>query len=201
MFNLNNLVEIIRRKGLVESLYYGCYYYTHRYILSKIKIIFLKIRQYDIELSVLFLGSASFFQSMKNTIKISHNCQIGDKVIIKTGLNGKINLSEGVSVHNSTIIDIQNSLKVGKNSLIAPHCYICDYDHQFKDKNKCIIYQGHVSSPIVIGSDVWIGTKCIILKGVIIGDGAVVGAGSVVTKNIPAYTVAVGNPAKVIKKR
>jgi virginiamycin A acetyltransferase len=54
---------------------------------------------------------------------------------------------------------------------------------------------------IVIGNNVWIGDNVIILSGVKAGDGAVIGAGSVVTKDVPPYAVAVGNPAKVIKKR
>lgn len=63
-------------------------------------------------------------------------------------------------------------------------------------------YPGKISKgPISIGSDVWIGDNVIILSGVTIGDGAVIGAGSVVTKNIPAYTLAAGVPAKSIRKR
>ncbi len=55
------------------------------------------------------------------------------------------------------------------------------------------------SKPILIKSNAWIGMNCIILKGVTIGEGAIVGAGSVVTKDVPDWTVAGGNPAKVIK--
>jgi virginiamycin A acetyltransferase len=54
---------------------------------------------------------------------------------------------------------------------------------------------------VVIGNDVWIGQNVIILSGVIIGDGAVIGAGSVVAKSIPPYTIAVGNPARVVRNR
>ena len=58
----------------------------------------------------------------------------------------------------------------------------------------------YVRSSITIGKNVWIGTQSVILRGVTIGDNAVIGAGSVVTKSIPANCVAVGVPAKVIKK-
>lgn len=53
----------------------------------------------------------------------------------------------------------------------------------------------------VIGNDVWIGTHSVILKGVKIGDGAIIGAGSIVTKDVPPYSIVVGNPAKVLKYR
>ena len=55
------------------------------------------------------------------------------------------------------------------------------------------------AAPITVGNNVWFGSNIVVLPGVNIGDGAVIGAGSVVTKNVPAYTVVVGNPAKVLK--
>jgi acetyltransferase-like isoleucine patch superfamily enzyme len=55
--------------------------------------------------------------------------------------------------------------------------------------------------PIIVGNDVWIGRRSMILSGVTIGHGAVIAAGSVVTKDVPAYCVAGGNPARIIKKR
>ena len=55
------------------------------------------------------------------------------------------------------------------------------------------------SNPIKICDDVWIGMNVIILKGVTVGEGAIVGAGSVVTKDVPAWTVVAGNPARVVK--
>lgn len=56
-------------------------------------------------------------------------------------------------------------------------------------------------SEVRIGHDVWIGHGAVILKGVEIGDGAVIGAGAIVTKNVPEYAIAVGNPARVLRKR
>lgn len=54
---------------------------------------------------------------------------------------------------------------------------------------------------IIIGNDVWIGTRCMIMDGVTIGDGAICAAGSVVTKNVPPYAIVGGNPARIIKYR
>ena len=58
-----------------------------------------------------------------------------------------------------------------------------------------------LSDSVLIGNDVWIGLNAIILSGVQIGNGAVIGAGSVVVKNVPAYSIVAGNPAKVIGSR
>ena len=55
--------------------------------------------------------------------------------------------------------------------------------------------------PVIIGDDVWIGARAIIMPGIVIGRGAVIGAGSVVTKNVDEYAVVAGNPARVIKYR
>lgn len=63
--------------------------------------------------------------------------------------------------------------------------------------------KGHpkTKGDVVIGNDVWLGSGCTIMSGVKIGDGAVIGARSVVTRDVPPYTVAAGNPAKIVKQR
>ena len=71
----------------------------------------------------------------------------------------------------------------------------------FSDPEMLIHEQGMIGLGIKIEDDVWIGAGAIILDGVTIGRGSVIGAGAVVTKNIPPYSVAVGVPARVIKKR
>ena len=53
--------------------------------------------------------------------------------------------------------------------------------------------------PIIIGNNVWLGFDVVVLKGVTIGDGAIIGAKSVVTRDIPAWSIAAGNPAQVVK--
>jgi acetyltransferase-like isoleucine patch superfamily enzyme len=58
-----------------------------------------------------------------------------------------------------------------------------------------------ISKEVVIEDDVWLGYNVIVLPGVTIGKGSVIGAGSVVSKDIPPYSIAIGNPARVIKKR
>ena len=193
--------ELIRRKGLIESFLVGLNYFFNYLLLSKIKILFLRLRGYKIDFSVLLGGENSFFQSRKGSIKIASNCSLSNQVMIKTGFGGSIVIRPKVIINQGTFIDIQSHLEIGENTLISPFCYICDYDHNFENIDKPIKDQGYNSKPIIIGSDVWIGAKSIILKGVKIGKGSVIGAGSVVVKDIPSYSVAVGNPAKVIKTK
>lgn len=197
---MNNLVAIIKRKGLLESVWYGhcCIWQS---VLTKIKVYWLQIRGYDIDPSVVLRGRNIFFQSNKKAIQIDKNCEIGVGVKLCAGFNGSIRIDKGVGIYDYTMIDVHSKLEIGENTLIAPFCYITDYDHVTKDRDKPIKVQGYKSAVIEIGKNVWIGAKTVILKGVTIGNNSVVGAGSVVTRDVPANSVAVGSPARVIKNR
>jgi maltose O-acetyltransferase len=75
-------------------------------------------------------------------------------------------------------------------------------NHAFVDTSRPMRDQGAGEiSPVTISDDVWIGMRVIILPGVTIGRGAIIGAGAVVTKDVPPYCVAVGNPARVVRNR
>jgi len=105
----------------------------------------------------------------------------------------------------------KNLVKIGAFCSIAKEVvFLCNHDHNLDNVSTFpfnVLWgcgqNNHPTGkgPIVIGNDVWIGYRAIILSGVTIGDGAVVGAGSVVTKDVPPYTVVAGNPAREIKKR
>lgn len=91
---------------------------------------------------------------------------------------------------------------IGNYVMMGPECVIYTSGHKFDRTDITIMEQG--STPpksVVIGDDVWIGRRVIIMPGVTIGNGCVIGAGAVVTKSIPDYSVAAGVPAKIIKKR
>lgn len=91
-------------------------------------------------------------------------------------------------------------IEFGDHVMVGPKTVIWARDHgmQLGTPMKA---QGHEKAPIKIGNDVWIGAGVIILKGVTIGDGAVVAAGAVVIRDVPAYSIVAGNPAKVVKSR
>jgi acetyltransferase-like isoleucine patch superfamily enzyme len=92
-------------------------------------------------------------------------------------------------------------IEVGSSALFADDIYVSDFDHKFTDLTMPIKDQGIAKSLVRIEPDVWIGTKVTVARGVVIGQGAVVGANAVVTRDLPAYSVSVGVPARVIKDR
>ncbi len=101
--------------------------------------------------------------------------------------------------HNT--VNCYLDIEIGAATLVADWVYICDFDHITRDVNTPIKDQGIVKSPVRIGPDVWLGVKSSVLRGAQIGHGAVVAAHAVVTGQIPAYAVAVGVPARVVRDR
>ena len=100
------------------------------------------------------------------------------------------------SNHNLVILD-GAKVEIGDNVFIAPNCCITTAGHPINidERNRGLEY----AYPIKIGNNVWIGAGANILPRVTIGDNVTIGAGSVVNKSIPANSIAVGNPCKVIK--
>ena len=88
---------------------------------------------------------------------------------------------------------------IGNNCMIASNVLISTENHGMNPEQN-YLDQPLVSKEIIIGDNVWLGERVIILPGVQIGNNAIIGAGSVVTKSIPSNCIAVGNPAKIIKK-
>ncbi len=124
-------------------------------------------------------------------------------------------LDQGFTLENRGLIDVgghtvfghhctvaaEESIVIGRRCLIGEMVSIRDHDHAFSSSTIPIIDQGRDTSPIVIGDNVWIGAKATITTGVSIGSNTVVGAHAVVTGDLPANSVAVGIPARVIRTR
>ncbi|MDD5069567.1 MAG: acyltransferase [Candidatus Omnitrophica bacterium] len=134
-------------------------------------------------------------------MQIGDNCLINENTFIHlTKPKPELSMGDWVTLGRYTTIAVKGRVSIGSYTQIAAFCYILDHNHAF-DRGSLILNQkagiGHVS----IGQDCWIGAHVMILPNVTIGDGAVIGAGSIVTKDIPPYTIAAGNPARIIKDR
>lgn len=114
--------------------------------------------------------------------------------------NSKIIIGNRVGISGSTI-SAKKFISIGNDVLIGSGCLITDNDaHNIHYLSRNHPLDKGSLKPVYIGDNVFIGTRSIILKGVIIGEGAVIGAGSVVVKNVPPFSIAAGNPAKVIRQ-
>jgi acetyltransferase-like isoleucine patch superfamily enzyme len=92
------------------------------------------------------------------------------------------------------------SITIGNDVWTGHHVYITDQNHGYEDVSVPISRQSQPERAVIIGDGSWLGHGSIILPGVTIGEHVVIGANSVVTKNIPPFSVAVGSPARVIRK-
>lgn len=113
---------------------------------------------------------------------------------------------KNVQINDYVHITAREKVLIEDNVLIASKVFISDLDHGYYssdtifDINITPIERKLFSKPVIIHKNVWIGENVSILSGVEIGENSIIGAGSVVTKSIPMNTIAVGNPAKVVKK-
>jgi len=114
-------------------------------------------------------------------------CDMGINIHFKAG--GFINT--GVKILDLARVTIGDHVQIGPDVIITTACHPLDLAERVRPIA--------TANPITIGDSVWIGAGAIILSGVTIGDHSVIGAGSVVTKDIPADSVAVGNPCRVVK--
>ncbi len=109
------------------------------------------------------------------------------------GIN--ITIGKNVFINACCKFQDQGGIIIGDNVLIGHSVVITTLNHDITPRTRVNMTPKQVK----IGSNVWIGSNVTILPGVEIGEGAVIGAGSVVTKDVPQYSIAAGNPAKVIK--
>ena len=114
---------------------------------------------------------------------------------------GTLSLGDKSVLARDVSINCYLDVEIGDCALIADNVYISDFDHKFDSFDRPIKDQGIAKARVRIEPDVWIGTKTTVCRGVVIGTGAVVGANAVVTRDLPAYCVAVGVPARVVKDR
>ena len=149
--------------------------------------------------------------------------QIGDRCLLMNqfvfeSASGKITVGDGVFINGGSMLVSRSSIDIGNSVTIAWGCAIYDHDShsisyldRIADQDQQLLdfpngnlvanknWSNVRTAPIKICDYVWLGFDVVVLKGVTIGEGAIIGARSVVTHDVPAWTVAAGNPARVVK--
>lgn len=134
----------------------------------------------------------------------------GKLILKKCGKN--VNIEKGASFSNKTILGDNSGIginaricgecTIGDNVMMGTDVVVITRNHRFDRTDIPMISQGfEETKPVVIGNDVWIGDRVMIMPGVNVGEGAILAAGAVVTHNVPPYAIVGGVPAKVIKMR
>lgn len=157
-----------------------------------------------------------------NQILVDDNLKISKTKIVIKGSNNTLHIKSGVKINGSFIEIVGDGCQIiiGKNSIIGDGCYLSAKEENIKLRigDECMlsrnaklmtsdghpIYQDgkiiNSAKDITLGDKVWIADDVTILKGAEVGANSVVGIGSVLTKSIPNGSVAVGNPAKIVKE-
>ena len=132
-----------------------------------------------------------------NKFELGDNSTIEDFCTINNGVGD-------VMIGNRTRIGMSNVIigpvSVGNDVMFAQNIVLSGLNHGYEDISISPHNQPLTKRKITIGDDVWIGANSVIVAGITVGKHAVIAAGSIVTKDIPAYTVVGGNPAKIIKQ-
>ena len=132
-----------------------------------------------------------------NRFEVGKYSIIESFTLIANGV-GDVVLGENVLIGVGS--KITGPVMFGNDILLAQNVLMSGLNHNYEDVTQPIVYQGISASAITVEDGVWIGAGAIITAGVNIGKNAVVGAGSVVTKDVPPYSVVVGNPARLVKQ-
>lgn len=115
--------------------------------------------------------------------------------------SGRIVIGDDVYINYNSNISSAGNVVIGNDVTISPNVFICNYDHDISKPLK-----NYLHTPLMVKGDIrieegaWIGNNSMVLGGVVIGHHSIVGAGSLVTRDVPPYCLAVGNPASVIKR-
>ncbi len=135
-------------------------------------------------------SAKGFVRYCGKNVNIEHGAKISSKLSIAD--------NSGIGVDSLCGGDIT----IGQDVMMGPECVIITRNHDFSRTDIPMRLQGYnEEEPVVIGNDVWIGRRVMIMPGVHIGNGCIIAAGAVVTKDVPDFAVVGGVPAKVIKFR
>ncbi|MEO1021632.1 MAG: acyltransferase [Bacteroidota bacterium] len=132
-----------------------------------------------------------------NPFEVGSGTTIEDYSVVNNGV-GEVKIGKNARLGIGSVV--MGPVEIGDDTITGQHCLITGLDHNFHEFGTSIKDQGVSINPTYIGKGSFIGANVSILPGVFIGDNVVIGAGSVVTKDVPNNHMAIGNPARLVKK-
>ena len=212
------LKKLINHRPTLQDVFSYGYIYLQKMFSGFIGTMLLRIKAilFGIELGggVVCYGPIHIMRAPGSIIKIGNNVSIvsssrrctASSLYAPTKFrtwskSAKIIIEDNVGLNGTSISARSKTVIIGKGTMIAPNVVIMDSDYHalWPPENRVINPAFERDRDVIIGKNVWIGSSCMILKGVTIGDNSVIAAGSIITKNIPSSVLAGGVPAKVIR--
>lgn len=145
----------------------------------------------------------------RSRIQIGPNCEILGSLQVSN--HGKLTIGAYTTIRADSVIGAEEEIVIGDHVIISHHVTIFDNNNHPTDPDMRIQlcesgfssplwrWEHSAHQPVRIGANVWIGQNCTILKGVTVGEGSIIAASAVVTKDVPPYCIAAGNPARIVK--
>ena len=128
-------------------------------------------------------------------VRIGRDCLFQDSIYIRAGVHGRVEIGDRVAINSFVQIYGHGGVSIGDETQLGSGTIVTTTGHDYADEKLEASF-----TPIVIGRRVWVGAHVTIIGGVTIGDSAVIGAGAVVIRDIPPHTLAVGVPARVVRR-
>jgi acetyltransferase-like isoleucine patch superfamily enzyme len=132
--------------------------------------------------------------------------EVGEQVLFEPNVwitapdAARVRIGSGTFLNIGVMVAAVELVEIGEHCMFANGCFITDGNHRFDDLEKPVPWQGFTTKgPTRIGDNVWCGAHVVVTSGVTIGERCVIGANSVVTEDIPAFSIAAGAPARVLR--
>ena len=172
---------------MIQSFVSNAYYRIRQGIDWRFRGLFQKIRSIKHRISGVSINQGCMFESNVTFIygwrtRFGKKClvdaytQFKCPISIDSNITYNIDIGDNVFIGRGTVIDSNFSVTIGRNTFIAPFCFITDTNHRFSDVNLPIRLQGCDYKKVEIEEDVWIGAHTVILAGVTIGHGSIIGS-------------------------
>jgi acetyltransferase-like isoleucine patch superfamily enzyme len=133
--------------------------------------------------------------------------EVGEGVLFEPGVwitapgRARVRIGAGSFLNRNVMVAAEGLVEIGEHCMLANGCFVSDADHRHDDLERPITWQGFVSpGPTRIGDNCWLGANVVVTGGVTVGRRCVIGANSVVTRDLEPFTVAVGAPARAVRR-
>ena len=138
---------------------------------------------------------------VKGDVRLGAACVLGNNLVFRAHKNGVIRIGDRAVIDHYVLLQANDSVTVGAGAYVGAYCVVRDTNHLFFGTDVHWRLTPHITRPVVLEENCWIGPRCYIMPGVTIGRGAVIGPASVVNKDVPPLEIWAGNPARRVGHR